>query len=770
MPGSEAAASPTGGGPGAARAADTGATAPPAEPREAPLVVLSNRLPFRAERDAGGLSMMRSAGGLVSALEPALERRGGIWVGWAGATREEAEAAGGVALPVQGRIRYRAVSLSAGEVAQYYGGFSNGTLWPLFHYFVARTTIDGATWRAYERVNERFAQAAAEECGDGALVWVHDYHLLRVPHHLRRLAPRTRIASFLHIPFPAADVFRVLPWSRSLLQGMLAADLVGFHVPSYAEHFLTCAERLLGCDVDRASRVVRFEGREVSVQAHPIGIDVALVEGLAGARPVALAARGRSRVAEILGADRLDYTKGIYERLLAVERLLERHPGYRRRVRFTQVLVPSRERVAEYADMKRQIDETVGRINGRFSEAGWTPIRYLARALPLEELVPLYRGADVALVTPLRDGMNLVAKEYCVAQLENDGVLVLSEMAGAADELQEALVVNPFDIEAVAEALHRALSMPEDERRARMSALRARVRAHDVHLWVDDFLRAADAASERAQRAVASAADVTRRRLAPWLAQRGTLALFLDYDGTLVPLATRPEDARMSDATRQTLLQAARTPNVDTIIVSGRALDDIKRMVDVPGLTYVGNHGFEIEGPGLAFRHAQTERWRASLEAAADALVALAIAGARVEPKGAAVAFHVREVAAADRDRALRTADTVLRRHRLRVTSGKLLLEGRPSVDWHKGRAVLHVLVHRHGADWPARVRALYIGDDTTDEDAFRSLRGIGRSIRVAPSPPTMVTAADFRLPDPDAVVELLRWLASGAFAPPPGP
>jgi trehalose 6-phosphate synthase/phosphatase len=736
----------------------------PAPRHERPLVVVSNRLPFRAERDVGGLSLMRSAGGLVTALEPALERRGGVWIGWAGATREEAEAAGGVVLPATGRIRYRAVSLTASEITQYYSGFSNRTLWPLFHYFVGRTQIDGTTWRAYERVNERFAEAAAAESGEGALVWVHDYQLLRTPHHLRRLAPKSRITFFLHIPFPSAEVFRVLPWSRSLLQGMLACDLVGFHVRSYVEHFLTCAERLLGCEVDRAAGVVRFEGREVSVQAHPIGIDVALIERLAQARAPAPGGGRAGRVAEILGADRLDYTKGIFERLLAVERLLERYAHYRRRVRFTQVLVPSRERVAEYAELKRQIDETVGRINGRFSEAGWSPVRYLVRALPLEELVPLYRAADVALVTPLRDGMNLVAKEYAVAQLESDGVLILSEMAGAADELQEALVVNPFDIEAVAEALHRALSMSEDERRARMSALRDRVRARDVHAWVSDFLRAADAAEERAQRTVASAADVTRRRLAPWLAQRATLALFLDYDGTLVPLATRPDEARLSETAREALLQAARMPNLDTVIVSGRALDDVKRMVDVPGLTYVGNHGFEIEGPGLAFRHQQADRSLASLEAAADALEALAVPGARVERKGATLAYHVREVAPDERDRATRAAEGVLRRHRLRITLGMLVIEGRPPVDWHKGRAVLHVLVSRHGADWPSRVRALYIGDDLTDEDAFRSLRGIGRSIRVAAAPPATVTAADFRLPDPEAVVQLLRWLAAGAF------
>ncbi len=741
----------------------TAAAAAPGHDR--PLVVVSNRLPFRAERDASGLSLMRSTGGLVAALEPALEQRGGVWVGWPGATREEAEAAGGMVLPHTTRIRYHPVPLSAADVAQYYGGFSNSTLWPLFHYFVSRTQIDGATWRAYERVNTRFAEATAAEATEGALIWIHDYQLLRTPHHLRGLAPRSRIAFFLHIPFPAADVFRVLPWSRPLLQGMLACDLVGFHVPAYAQHFLTSAEQLLGCEVDRAAGVVRFEGREISVQAHPIGIDVALIERLAGAAPPPQ--RAARRVAEIIGADRLDYTKGIHERLLAVERLLERRPGYRRRVRFTQILVPSRERVAEYAQLKREIDETVGRINGRFSEPGWSPVRYLARALPLEDLVPLYRQADVALITPLRDGMNLVAKEYVMAQLEADGVLVLSEMAGAADELQEALVVNPFDIDAVADALHRALAMPEDERRARMSALRDRVRARDVHAWVAGFLGGAEEAWERGQRAVATATEVARRRLAPWLAQRPTVALFLDYDGTLAPLAPRPEDARLPDAARQALEQAARTPTLDTVIVSGRALDDLKRMVGVGGLTYVGNHGFEIEGPGLAFRHEQADRWAESLEAAAGELEALGVPGARIERKGITLAYHLREVAPDERPRAGRAAEGALRRRRLRVTFGDLVVEGRPPVDWHKGRAVLHVLVHRHGADWPARVRALYIGDDVTDEDAFRSLRGIGRSVRVATTPAAGTSAADFRLPDPDAVGRLLKWLAAGAFAGP---
>jgi trehalose 6-phosphate synthase/phosphatase len=743
-------------------------SAPEAGERARPLVVVSNRLPFVAERKGATLHLKPSPGGLVAALDPVLRRRGGVWVGWAGATREEIETAGGLDLPEAKGVRYHEVRLSAHEVVQYYGGFSNRTLWPLFHYFVGHTRIDGGTWAVYERVNERFAEVAAAASPEDALVWIHDYQLLRAAYHLRRLEPQRRIALFLHIPFPAADVFRVLPWSRSLMQGMLAADLVGLHVPSYVQHFLSCAEQLLGCEVDPGAGTVRFEGREVSVQAHPLGADAAWIEELAGrARPASLA-RPPDRLWEILGVDRLDYTKGIHERLLAIERLLERHPRYRRRILFTQVLVPSRERVVEYTALKRQIDEAVGRINGRFSERGWSPVRYLVRQLPREELVPLYRAADVALVTPLRDGMNLVAKEYVAAQLENDGVLILSEMAGAADELQEALLVNPFDVEAVAEALHRGLSMSEDERRARMSALRDRVRTHDVHAWVEAFLAAGDRASDRARSSVALPVEQIRHRLAPWLAQRPTVALFLDYDGTLTPLVRRPEHAKLSDAARELLQQAARTPNLDTVVVSGRSLEDVKGMVGVPGLTYVGDHGFEIEGPGIAFRHEAADRRRQALEEAARELDAIAKGGAWVERKGATLAFHVREVSAADQPAAQHQAEGILRAHRLRVTVGKMVVEGRPAVDWHKGRAVLYVLHHRHGSDWPSRVRALYLGDDTTDEDAFRSLLGIGRSVRVASGPTTAPSAADFYLPDPDAVLQLLRWLAAGAFAPPP--
>lgn len=688
-----------------------------------------------------------------------LRARGGTWIGWSGLPREEIAADAALALPDAPGVRYVDVPLTSHELSAYYHGFSNRTLWPLFHYFVGRTEIDGANWRVYDRVNERFAAATATALGDReAMVWIHDYQLLRAPHHLRRLAPQASLAFFLHVPFPAVDVYRLLPWSRELLRGMLASDHVGFHIHRYATNFLDSAEELLGCTVDRDRQLVHFDGRAVGVGVHPISIDVDEAVRLTAQVP-----RQPNATRQILGVDRLDYTKGVIERLDAIERLLERYPSYRRRIRFTQVLVPSREHVRTYAELKREIDERVGRINGRFSEDGWTPIRYFARSLDRAELFAAYRGADVALVTPLRDGMNLVAKEYVMSQPEGDGVLVLSELAGAADELQEALMVTPFDPDAVATALHRALSMPADERRARMAALRAHVRTHDVHAWVEGFLRAADVATQRPPQAAEPRSRAVRGRLAPWLAERSRVALLLDYDGTLTPIVDHPDRAVLSPETRAVLEDARRNPAVDLILVTGRGLDDIRAKVDIAGITYVASHGFEIVGPGITWRHGAAARWEAVVGETAAELEALRVAGALVERKRYTVAFHYRGVDPAARSAARAAAEAVLRKRRLKVTDGKLVAEGRPPIAWDKGSAVLWVLAQRHGADWPAHLRALYIGDDVTDEDAFRALHGLGRSIRVGDPRTLAESAADEFLPDPDAVRDLLRWCASGA-------
>ena len=453
-------------------------------PEDQRLLVLTNRLPLTFQRGPAGLERRHSAGGLASALDRVLSRRHGTWVGWPGLDVRPGER-----LDLRGSA-YEIVpfALTENEFARYYHGLSNRGLWPLFHSFPSRARFDRRDWRVYREVNRRFATIALRSMREGDLVWIHDYHLMLAPAYLRRSLTRERIAFFLHIPFPPYEVFRLVPWARELLRGLLACNLVGFHVDSYARSFLDCVEQLTDAEVDWEAQCVRSAAGETRVGAFPIGIDFDSFD--ARARESAPRQSKGERI--IIGADRLDYTKGIPDRVLAFERLLEKHPEHREEVVLLQVAVPSRHQVAEYRMLKREIEELVGRVNGRFGTANWAPIRYLYRLLDHDRLSRLYRDADVGLVTPLRDGMNLVAKEFVACQSEEDpGVLVLSRMAGAAETMREALMVNPYDVEKTADQIHRALQMSVEERRLRMKGLRARERATDVHAWVSSFLAAA---------------------------------------------------------------------------------------------------------------------------------------------------------------------------------------------------------------------------------------------------------------------------------------
>jgi len=457
------------------------------------LILVSNRLPVTVSVDAhDSVCVTRSVGGLATGLRHPHEQRNGVWIGWPGTTDQQ--------LPASKRERLERqlaehgtmpVYLSAREVSRYYEGFANGVLWPLFHYLIGEVPLRMPGWDTYQEVNERFADAVARQYREGDVIWVHDYQLLLVPEALRRRVPGARIGFFLHIPFPSSDVFAMLPQRERILRGLLGADLVGFHTARDALHFGLALERILGREVD--GDTVLDGGRRVRIGVFPMGVDAADFERRARDAKVdeaARRARGDGTCALLVGVDRLDYTKGIPRRLLAFEELLTRHPELRGCVRLVQVVVPSRSNVDAYRRLRRDVDGLVGRINGAFGSAEWVPIHYLYRSVPEEELLALYRAADVMLVTPLRDGMNLVAKEFVACRGDEDGVLVLSEFAGAAAEMREAVIVNPYDVDALAAAIHRALTMPDAERRRRMRGLRQHVFDHDVHRWADSFLDA----------------------------------------------------------------------------------------------------------------------------------------------------------------------------------------------------------------------------------------------------------------------------------------
>jgi trehalose 6-phosphate synthase/phosphatase len=464
------------------------------------LIVVSNRLPYVFERKGKGWTVQGGAGGLVSALVPVLRNRGGTWIGWPGTDEDgpELEKAVSEAGKDLG-FSLKAVMLDADEVRNFYHGFSNEVIWPLFHDLHSLCSFDPVFWHSYEEVNRKYGKAVTEVCGGADFVWIHDYHLMNVAAEAKALGCKSRMGFFLHIPFPPADIFLKLPWRLSVVQALLRYDLIGFQTLRDRRNFIQCVRLLLG-DV-----VVQGKGQVVSVTVgtrttrvgtFPIGIDYNSFARQAAHPEVTRRATELHRLLPnrrlVLGVDRLDYTKGIPHRLRAFRNALDRYPELRERMSLIQVVVPSRVDIREYYQLKSEIEQLVGEINGAFVRpGGWVPVWYVYASLSRDDLLAYYRAADVALITPLKDGMNLVAKEYCASSIEEDCVLILSEFAGAAAQLQRgALLVNPYDIEGVADALYRAYSMSQDERHAAMRRLRRTVREYDIFWWVDSFLQA----------------------------------------------------------------------------------------------------------------------------------------------------------------------------------------------------------------------------------------------------------------------------------------
>jgi trehalose 6-phosphate synthase/phosphatase len=471
-----------------------GVMAPPkraerAEPHS-PLVVLTCREPSPAAIKAKG-----NSGGLVAALGPVMERHRGTWISGRPVSKVTAcDTARGVP-----DAPYRCVPVRYPESLHegFYTRLANGVLWPLYHSMVQQvTSARSSDWRDYRRVNQYFAAMTAEQCGRDSFVWVHDYQLSLVPQMLRELV-RTdlQIGFYLHTPFPSYDVFRTLPWSRDILRGMLAADVIGFHTDDYSKNFCECVNKLLGFRCDPEAGEIEVDGRRVELRVIPVGIDVQSIYRLVDdpwVRRSALQLR-KQLGAELLllGVDRLDYTKGIDQRMEAIDLLLERHPDLRGRFTFAQIAVPSRVEIGAYQDLRRRLEQLAGHINGRWGTESWSPIKLLCRSYPLRELVGWYLAADVALVTPFRDGMNLVAKEFVAAHRDRPGALVLSELTGAAEELTDAFLVNPYDLEGMTETIRHALQVSDAEARVRMERMNASICRADAHVWVERFLAGA---------------------------------------------------------------------------------------------------------------------------------------------------------------------------------------------------------------------------------------------------------------------------------------
>lgn len=737
--------------------------------RSRELVMVSNRLPVdRVMEPDGSVSWKPSPGGLVTAVEPVVQQLGCLWIGWAGAADEELEPF------TLESMRLVPVSLSGEEVEGYYEGFSNGTLWPLYHDVIAPPVFHREWWDMYQRVNQRFADRIAEHASHGAIVWVHDYQLQLVPGMLREKRPDLTVVFFLHIPFPARRFFAQLPWRKQILDGLLGADVIGFQRVQDSLSFHAAVERFGNARAYGNIIVLpETEGgdeREVLAQEFPISIDVDEFAAVANKPQVQARAREiREEFGEdktvLLGVDRLDYTKGIHHRLKAYAELLAEGEVTSENTVLVQVATPSREEVQAYQDLRDEIEATVGRINGDFGTIKDSPVVYLHRGLSREELVALYLAADVMLVTSLRDGMNLVAKEYVACRTDEQGVLVLSEFTGAADELRESLRVNPHDIEGLKAAYLRAILMPEAEATRRMRTLRKSVSENTVARWADNMLRAAYVAADAKEPGevaietddheasgssrvyISSDIEAKLRRLAT----APDLIIACDFDGTLAPIVARPQDARILPRAQQALDALHEAPNVHIVLVSGRSLESLLATgVAAHDWIVSGSHGAELMGIEQAFEPLATEE-----EERLDRLkrrvrrVFRNEVGVRIEEKPFGVVVHTREVEDEKvAEEILEAAAKLGEASGLEIRAGKQVQELAVRKS-DKGSALQYIRSQLPEAP------VLFLGDDVTDEDVFAALKSDDVGIKVGEGE----SVATSRVEDPATVSAILARL-----------
>jgi trehalose-phosphatase len=702
------------------------------------------------------VEVIRPAGGVTSALDAVMCTNGGLWVAWGcgDADWDVVDEADSLEVPPQApAYRLKRVRLAPTDAADYYDGFANQALWPLFHGESHRVFSVARHWEAYQRVNNSFCQALLEEASPDAVIWLHDYHLCLLPRLLRQVSTRLTIAHFWHIPWPSWEVFRLLPQGAELLAGLLGNDQLGFHIPLYAHNFLECARQCLGAAVDFQELTVTWQGQITRVGSFPISIDYrrkGLLAAADSAREMAEELRRQYQLPPLvgLGVDRLDYTKGLLQRLQALELFFEQYPAFRGEFSLVQIAVPTR-RGPGYDAYAREVAACMERINGRFGCDRWQPVVLIERKQEEEVLAAWYRLADLAVVSPVCDGMNLVAKEYVASRVDRPGALVLSRFAGAAAELSEALLVNPSDLEEVAAALHAGLTMPGEEKGRRMAAMQRQVREHDIHRWFGAIRRELTAIARVKEERGAwffAAQDELRERLA------GNRPFFcFDFDGTLAPIVMHPEMACLSPEVAESLaLLAQRAP---IVVLSGRGLDDLRSRCPVPGVWCVGNHGAELwDGSGVSCHGGSAAEASQLRSFIAEIQASLAtIPGVLVEDKGVTASVHYRMVPPGELESFQERFSAVALRYgeELRFTSGKKVYEVRPRGAWDKGAAVTWL-----AAGPCAGMVPVCMGDDTTDADAFRAVQGTGISISVGGLFP-----ADYYLGGQEEVPRVLELL-----------
>jgi len=694
-------------------------------------IIVSNRLPVRIETDNGEFRYKPSEGGLATGLGSIYQDGNNIWVGWPGMAVEESEQE--AITRSLSEHSMRPVFLTNDLVDQYYLGFSNQTLWPAFHYFMQHIRFDPELWNAYQEANELFAQTIEKWLEPSDTLWVHDYQLMLVPYLLRQRHPDLAIGFFLHIPFPSYEVFRTLPWRKELLNGILGADYIGFHTYDDMRHFLSSCHRLAGYSYQRNE--ITVGNRIVEADSLPMGIDYEKYANNAGTYEVLEREKryhesiGKQRI--ILSVDRLDYSKGIPNRLEAFREFLIRYPEYHEKVSLLLVVVPSRDRVPSYAELKDEVELLVGNINGKFGRIAWQPVHYFYRSLPLDALSAFYRMSDIAMITPMRDGMNLVAKEYIASRQFQRGVLILSEMAGAAKELSDALLVNPNDEEQLVQAIKSALEMPEPEQIRRISIMQKSLQKYTIFNWVELFFDSLERVKKR-QHAL-STRKITRQLEKKILAEykkAKNKIIFLDYDGTLVGFHEDPEACAPDDELKEILDGLSSTPGTELVVISGRKGANLEAWLGEYPIDLIAEHGISVRKKGQDWTHneaAQDLGWK---EEAMEILQFYVdrTPGSFIEEKKYTLVWHYRKVEKGLGE--LRSGELASHLKHLLADKGLEVMEGDHIVEVklsaiNKGRAATERLGGFEGEFIMA------FGDDRTDEDTFLALHDRAVTVKV---------------------------------------
>jgi trehalose 6-phosphate synthase/phosphatase len=722
-------------------------------------IIVSNRLPISVSKRNGKLVFTRSSGGLATAMSSLPTTESQLWIGWPGISADELSAAEKQQITEKLYEQGCApVFLTQSQIQGFYNEYANNTLWPLFHYFQSLPQHHDASWLAYQEVNALFVKEVTKHARSHTTIWVHDYHLMLVPKLLRTALSEATIGFFLHTPFPSYEIFRLLPTRKEILEGILGADLVGFHIYDYTRHFLSSVLRI--CGIENNTGVILKDNRVIRTDIFPIGIDYKkFVRTLHSKKTQVEIEKLAKRYKDqkiILSVDRLDYSKGIPRRLEAYEKFLADYPEHHGAVTLIMVAVPSRTEVGVYQELRETVERIVSRINGMFGTIDWTPVSYQFQNLPVEQVVALYHKADIALVTPLRDGMNLVAKEYVASKDTAPGVLILSEMAGASDELTEAMKVNPTDSNEIARSLHEAITLPKASQLSRLASMQRRLSHYTVHHWANDFVQQLDQ-THRPQLPADNKLLNTRseQRLVKSFKKAKHRLILLDYDGTLKDFVPTPDPAAAAPSAtlRALITEIAGLPDTKLAIISGRSRSALESWFPrAHKLTLAAEHGAWLKNSGTWQQQKATlKAHRAAITTLLE-LYAERTPGVQIEQKDFAIVWHYRNVLpelAFARNAQLRyELKQLLDGTDIGIYNGAKVIEIKPR-SIHKG-AVCENLLAQNPADF-----ILCVGDDYTDEDMFKALPAHSSTIKVGLDD----TAARYQIASVGQVIQLLQTL-----------